>query len=121
MKKVLLGLGLVVASASSLAGYRDNLNDEQLIQTAEAFIAYSLKDPDSAKFRNVFINKVENKAPNSKPIRLAVCGEVNGKNAFGAYSGYQLFAVSAIGESPRGGIESESSDYGYANIFCKMQ
>ena len=121
MKKVLLGLVLAVSSVSSLAGYRDNLSDKQLIQTAETFIAYSLKDPDSAKFRNVIINKVENKAPNSKPIRLAVCGEVNGKNAFGAYSGYQQFAVSAIGEKPRGGIENEGGDYMYADIFCKMQ
>lgn len=43
-----------------------------------------LRDPGSAKFRNIKTNE------------SAVCGEVNGKNAFGAYSGFKRF-VSAEG------------------------
>lgn len=48
---------------------------------AKSAVAENLIDPDSAKFRNVEI------------IGSYVCGEVNGKNGFGAYAGYQKFAV----------------------------
>lgn len=41
----------------------------------EKTVENTLKDPDSAKFRNV----------------KGVCGEVNAKNGFGAYGGYKKF------------------------------
>lgn len=41
-----------------------------------------LKDGDSAKFRNDFAS-----------VFLAYCGEVNAKNAFGAYTGFQRFII----------------------------
>lgn len=47
---------------------------------AEAAIKATLKDPYSAKFRNVH-KSLHN-----------VCGWVNSKNGFGAYSGARLFA-----------------------------
>lgn len=123
MRKLLLIVSLLALSVNSFAGYADDLSDKELIKTAENFIAYSLKDPDSAKFRNVFVKKVENKAPNGKPIRLAVCGEVNGVNSFGAYSGYSNFAVSALGSTPKGGIDDgpRAYAYGFANVFCEFQ
>ena len=40
-----------------------------------------MKDPDSTKFRNVI--EYEN----------SVCGEVNSKNSYGAYSGFQDFIM----------------------------
>lgn len=43
-------------------------------------VAYKLKYPDSAQFRN------EREVSGGK-----FCGEVNGKNAFGAYSGFHPF------------------------------
>lgn len=43
-------------------------------------VAYKLKDPGSAQFRN------EREVSGGK-----FCGEVNGKNAFGAYSGFHPF------------------------------
>lgn len=46
---------------------------------AEKAVAASLRDPSSAQFRNV----VERST--------ATCGEVNGKNAFGAYVGFKRF------------------------------
>ncbi|AUC08280.1 hypothetical protein BVG18_08495 [Acinetobacter lwoffii] len=42
---------------------------------AQNLVENYLKDPDSAKFRNM----------NGK------CGEVNSKNSFGAYTGYKRF------------------------------
>jgi len=40
-----------------------------------------LKDPDSVSFRNVHSNSG------------GTCGELNAKNSFGAYTGYQKFIV----------------------------
>lgn len=51
----------------------------------KAAIAYDLKDPDSAKFRNV--------RAGLRGKDYMVCGEINGKNSYGAYSGYRPFMV----------------------------
>ena len=45
----------------------------------KAFIVSTLKDPESARFRNVQV-KWE-----------AVCGEVNAKNSYGGYVGFRRF------------------------------
>lgn len=45
----------------------------------KARVAGQLKDPDSAKFRDL------------ERIGKAVCGEVNAKNSYGGYIGYQRF------------------------------
>ncbi|NWB20114.1 SPOR domain-containing protein [Pseudomonas sp. D4002] len=50
------------------------------IDRARTSVASHLKDPDSAKFRN-----------ERQVSDMAVCGEVNGKNMFGAYSGFAQF------------------------------
>jgi hypothetical protein len=42
-----------------------------------------LKDPGSAEFRKVFVSK-----SSGMPV---VCGQVNAKNSFGGFSGYQRF------------------------------
>lgn len=50
------------------------------IDRARTSVASHLKDPDSAKFRN-----------ERQVSDVAICGEVNGKNMFGAYSGFAQF------------------------------
>lgn len=45
-------------------------------------IKTKLKDPDSAQFRNVQFHA---------GIAPVTCGEVNAKNSFGGYSGYERF------------------------------
>ena len=50
--------------------------------TGRSFIRESLKDSGSAKFRNDFISSSS-----------AYCGELNAKNSFGAYVGFQRFIV----------------------------
>lgn len=62
---------------------------------AEQAAADLLIDPDSAKFRNV-VDKGDG----------IWCGEINGKNRMGAYSGYQPFVATVIGR-----------DYANANII----
>lgn len=58
------------------------------IQRFQKSLIAVMKDPDSAQFRNTRI--VQGKGGD------ALCGEVNGKNSFGGYIGYQPFAVTEI-------------------------
>lgn len=58
---------------------------------AEKVIAKTLKDPDSAKFSDVYT--VEEKSTDPKIRSIAVCGLVNAKNSFGAYAGPTRFVV----------------------------
>ena len=57
------------------------------IAVSQDAVRARLKDPDSAEFRKVFFNAYKDTTP-------VVCGEVNGKNSFGGYSGYQHFLAS---------------------------
>lgn len=50
---------------------------------AKKQVADLLKDPNSAQFQNVKVGYAG-----------TVCGEVNGKNAYGAYVGFKRFMVS---------------------------
>lgn len=58
--------------------------DISVIVDAERYIRSQLKDPESAKFRNV-------DAYFTKDGDTVACGEVNAKNSFGAYEGYKWF------------------------------
>lgn len=85
--------------ASRLAGLKDKLTAEnraylqsgasesQLIEKVKSVASRDLKDPDSAKFRAVSINRSGG--------AFVVCGELNAKNSYGGYVGYERFAASA--------------------------
>lgn len=54
-----------------------------------------LKDPDSAKFRNLYeVAGMKDDSGNH-----AVCGEVNAKNSYGGYVGYRRFMQLAGGKA----------------------
>lgn len=57
--------------------------DGDAIATAQRKIADRLKDPEAARFRDVTYNAETGVA----------CGQVNTKNSFGGYIGYQDFVV----------------------------
>ena len=66
-----------------------------------------MKDGSSAEFRNVFFNN------NGTPVS---CGEVNSKNSFGAYSGYQRFisagnVLTILEEEVSDGIQTVWNQY----------
>lgn len=67
---------LIVALASSTP-------EQAAMDQVKQKIAYDLKDPDSAKFRNV--------RAGLRGKDFMVCGEVNAKNSYGAYIGYKPF------------------------------
>ena len=60
---------------------------DALFARASALAAHDLADPDSAKFRGLF----QTKAGWPTAQDRAVCGEINAKNLYGAYSGFTKF------------------------------
>lgn len=67
---------------------------------AKKLVARSLRDPGSAQFRDV------------KRVGESVCGEVNGKNAYGAYAGFKHFIVDAGNVTLEPDIPSERLQLG---------
>lgn len=94
MRKFVLLAGLVI-----LAGCNSVERD------AEKRVASELRDPSSAQFRNV---RVVDQVDGSQ----AVCGEVNAKNAYGGYVGFEPFVhvlgVVHIGDDDVESIRAES-------------
>jgi len=83
----------------------DPMSEQELIEIAkqDAITNTNLKDPSSATFKNVRVVR--------KTDRKLVCGEINAKNSFGAYVGYQPFIwgylreVSILNPNPRSAAE----------------
>lgn len=61
--------------------YQLSAKDLQIIQST---VSYPLKDPGSAQFRGI-------QAVTKQDGTIFVCGEVNGKNSFGGYTGFEPF------------------------------
>ena len=59
-----------------------------MIKAAGTRLADKLKDPDSARFRQVVIRKVSRK---DGTVVIDVCGQVNAKNGYGGFSGWTAF------------------------------
>lgn len=121
MKRFFIMIGIAIIPINLYAMYGDGLTDSQLVALAKDNVSQLLKDPDSAKFRNVKINKIPN--AKGKILRVAVCGEINGKNSFNAYAGYSNFVVDFIGDKPRSAIDNgedsfANNDYFGQSIYC---
>lgn len=66
--------------------YADKAQQQLWIVKSQEAITARLKDPDSVKFRNVGFY-----SGGSAPV---ACGEVNAKNGFGGYTGFERFIAS---------------------------
>lgn len=77
----ILGLVLSVSALSALAQPAPKISERAL----RAAFEDRLKDADSAKFRSI-----KHKATNAKGSWV-ICGEVNAKNSYGGYQGYEHF------------------------------
>lgn len=83
----------LVASAATAAPAQQKKTDaeEQLrqkrIEVAKARILDALKDPESARFKEVYV------AADGETM----CGAVNSKNSMGGYVGFQNFMIEATG------------------------
>lgn len=76
--KVLIAAAVVLLAASGIYSY-PKWDEWTVWPELRKPILASLKDPDSALFRNQYVG------------RRALCGEVNARNAMGGYTGYSRF------------------------------
>lgn len=77
---------LVVAGLSIMAAAGITLPPWFEMREVQKVVAARLADPDAAQFRNMRKAKFDD-----------VCGEVNGKNRFGAYVGFEPFVAVRLG------------------------
>jgi len=83
---------------------------QQWIRLGKKAVRAKLKDPESAKFKDVYFYQGKDNVP-------VTCGLVNAKNSFGGYSGFEHF-VSA-GSVDLTYLESEVKDFGVIwNRLC---
>ncbi|HBR0005046.1 TPA: hypothetical protein ACF3JK_003860 [Klebsiella aerogenes] len=111
MKKLLLTLVIPLVLAGCKPG------EEKAISLAKSEVAANLKDPASAQFRNVKVSKMTD-AEDGHVIAV-VCGEINGKNGFGAYAGFHPFFVELNMKSK--GIFSKGVDYTLGEHFLSSR
>lgn len=98
-------LDLVGGYSVATAYYLQSNTEESAIEKAKASIQRDLKDPDSAQFRNIRIEKFGN--------GKVICGEVNAKNSYGGYVGYRRFVASPESST----IESTGGRYARVNAL----
>lgn len=73
---------------------------------AKAKVAKKLQNPESARFKDLYISYVENDQP-------TLCGKVDGKNQSGSYTGYRGFVSNAS-------INYIAPESGEDNLFKAM-
>nr|WP_286087766.1 hypothetical protein [Enterobacter asburiae] len=91
--------------------------EEKAISLAKSEVSANLKDPASAQFRNVKVSKMTD-AEDGRVVAV-VCGEINGKNGFGAYAGFHPFFVELNMKSK--GMFSKGVDYTLGEHFLSSK
>jgi hypothetical protein len=66
-----------------------------VIAQYQAAVANRMRDPEGTRFRNTYVVR------HPKAEFDALCGEVNSKNAYGGYVGYDAFYAPIVGSAPR--------------------
>ncbi|WP_050874214.1 hypothetical protein [Comamonas testosteroni] len=79
MKRVIFGMVAGVVSMTALADAPFTADEKKV----RAALEERLKDAESARVRRLHVSKVDG--------TLHLCGEVNAKNSYGAYVGYEKF------------------------------
>lgn len=102
MKKILLCFICVILGISSV--HASDYNQKAgWVGKGKELVKSRLKDPSSAKFRNVYFIRAN---VGGTPT---VCGEVNAKNSFGGMTGYKKFLSAGTIEFTL--IEGDTSDF----------
>lgn len=83
MSSAALGETVVLTDAQRAAG-------EEMVRKAGSQLADTLRDGDSAKFREVRIRKTIGRDGREN---VMLCGQVNSKNGFGGMSGFHSFML----------------------------
>jgi hypothetical protein len=81
------------------------------VEKGKDAVREKLKDSDSAKFQNVYFHRGVNNVPLS-------CGEVNSKNSFGGYGGFQRFISG--GQSDLTFLEEQMDRSEFVKVWNQM-
>jgi len=92
----------VETKAEPESPYADTGRQAAWVANGQQSIKGQLKDPESATFRNVHFY-----SGGGTPV---VCGEVNARNGFGGYTGYERFVaagtlIAAVESQVEGGLD----------------
>lgn len=71
----------------------DEAIQEQLLQRAASQFQISLKDSQSARFMTVYFRST---IGIDKRKYWSICGLINSKNSYGAYTGFQVFLANQV-------------------------
>ena len=130
---------LVALVAVGVVYWRTQNLVKNTVQSLKYALTKDFHDPESARFRSVQLQSIEGtvweriRAINLELLRkstsdeiaslftynpemLQLCGEVNAKNAFGAYVGYKAFYI-AGGDKPVPFVDSKSD---FAKKMCAI-
>lgn len=95
------GDAIVLVYSQETATFLKKNKEKVAIEKAKDVVKNNLKDPDSAKFKDVEIKSY-------KDGKL-ICGYVNAKNSYGGYNGFKPFAASPTQAIIAGGGKDLSS------------
>ena len=86
MKKVILATSFAICGFTGFAA----TTPPKVVEADLRAAATSLKDPDSAKFKDIRFT------PGDSEGTWNMCGSVNSKNSYGGYGGFQTFMGMAL-------------------------
>ena len=117
--KRFIALGFSALISCGVYAQTNQTEDDQAIATAKQVITDNLKDPDSAKFKNITVYRITNQATGKTEIS-AICGEVNAKNSYGGYVGFKKFATVMLADKPKVAVEDgQLGLYPMLKAFCQ--
>lgn len=94
---------------SAVSVHADDTRVYMLKNKAQELVKERLKDADSAKFQKLSPHTLSNGG-------IVICGEVNSKNKYGGYTGFQKFY--STGESVRFREDAPSTFDGVYQMVC---
>jgi hypothetical protein len=101
-----LALSCIPALAAKPAQPSAAIEQAKYMASVQEMVRNQLNDPESARFRNVFV----------APDGFLVCGEINAKNRMGGYVGFRRFI--AVGEHAFFEDEKDTFVAGYWQRKC---
>lgn len=110
---LLIAFYSTMANSGSEDSYNKTKDSKKIawMDKGKAAAKAKLKDPNSAEFRNVYFHRGSDGIP-------MTCGEVNSRNSFGGYSGYQKFVSG--GKPDLTFLEEQVADFNVIWArFCK--
>lgn len=91
----LLAVSVILAGCVTAANFSPTTVPTAELNSALSKVRLGLRDPEAAQFRNVRTFQADTQAGGG----YVICGLVNGRNAYGGYTGFKPFRASI---SPQG-------------------